>query len=110
VDIYVGNLPYSYGNQDLEALFSQHGSVTSARVVMDRETGRSRGFGFVEMPNDAEAQAAMAALNGTQVQGRALTVNQSKPRDPASRPMGGGGGGYRGGGGGGQGRGGGTRW
>ena len=109
MDIYVGNLPYTYGNQDLEALFSAHGQVASARVVMDRETGRSRGFGFVEMPNQTEAEAAIRALNGMDVQGRALTVNQSKPRDAGARPGGGMGGGRTGGGNRGGG-GGGSRW
>ncbi len=111
MDIYVGNLPYTYGNQDLEALFTAHGQVASARVVMDRETGRSRGFGFVEMPQQTEAEAAIRALNGMDVQGRALTVNQSKPRDAGARPGGGMGGGRSGGGGGGGSRGGGgPRW
>jgi len=109
MDIYVGNLPYTYGNQDLEALFTAHGQVSSARVVMDRETGRSRGFGFIEMPNQTEAEAAIGSLNGMDVQGRALTVNQSKPRDAGGRPGGGMGHGRSGGGGGGGG-GGGPRW
>jgi RNA recognition motif-containing protein len=96
MDIYVGNLPYTYGDQDLQALFSSHGTVASTRVVMDRETGRSRGFGFVEMPDQKEAEASILALNGHEVNGRALTVNQSKPRESGSR-TGGGYGGNRGG-------------
>src|SRR5262249_32677721 len=102
---------------DLEQLFAAHGSVRSAQVVMDRETGRSRGFGFVEMSNDQEAQAAIAALNGQQVDGRTLTVNEAKPREGGGGGRGGygggrGGGGYGGGGGGrgGQGGGGGRRY
>lgn len=100
--LYVGNLSFSVTGSDLEALFSEHGSVTSAQVISDRETGRSKGFGFVEMANDGEAQAAINALNGTQQQGRAITVNEARPRE--ERPGGGGGGGrggYGGGGGGG---------
>ena len=87
--LYVGNLGYEVGNADLQKLFEAHGAVTSATVVIDRSTGRSRGFGFVEMDSDAEAQAAITALNGQQFGGRALTVNEAKPRPP----MGGGGGG-----------------
>ncbi|MFN0135944.1 MAG: RNA recognition motif domain-containing protein [Phycisphaerae bacterium] len=96
--VYVGNLAYSVTSQDLEALFSPHGQVTSAQIIMDRETGRSKGFGFVEMASKSEADSAIAALNGTQQGGRNLTVNEAKPREPRS---GGGGGGYGGGGGGG---------
>lgn len=105
--IYVGNLPYSATDSSLRDLFAQHGNVDNSSVVMDRETGRSRGFGFVEMGNDAEAQAAIAALNGFNHEGRALTVNEARPKEP--RSFGGGGGGGRGGyggGGGGGGRGG----
>ncbi len=98
--LYVGNLPFSMSGSDLEQLFSQHGSVTSAQVISDRETGRSKGFGFVEMSSDSEAQAAMDALNGQQHEGRALTVNEARPREN----RGGGGGGGRGGYGGGRGR------
>ena len=87
MDIYVGNLPYTYGNQDLEALFSPFGQVTSARVVMDRETQRSRGFGFVEM-GGGEAQTAIQEMNGFQMGGRPLRVNEAQER-PA-RPKGGG--------------------
>lgn len=92
MNIYVGNLPYIFTDKDLENLFTPHGQVASARVVIDRETGRGRGFGFVEMPNQSEAQAGMLALSGKEVGGRALTVNESKPRElgrPASRPSGG---------------------
>jgi RNA recognition motif-containing protein len=97
--LYVGNLSYQVDSSELEQLFSAHGTVQSAEVVSDRMTGRSKGFGFVEMGTDEEAQAAIAALNGQQNNGRALTVNEAKPRE--DRPRGGGGGGYGGGGGGG---------
>jgi len=90
-NIYVGNLPWSTTTDELHAMFQQYGVVTRAQVVTDRETGRSRGFGFVEMPNEAEAQAAIAALNNYSVNGRPLTVNVAKPRE------GGGYGGRRGG-------------
>src|SRR6185369_14744926 len=95
-NIYVGNLPWSTTTDDLYAMFQQYGAVTRAQVVTDRETGRSRGFGFVEMPNEAEANAAIAALNEQPMNGRPLTVNVAKPREGG----GGGGGGGRGGGGG----------
>src|SRR3954469_14427624 len=102
--LYVGNLSFSATNESLTEAFSQYGTVTSAQIVMDRETGRSRGFGFVEM-NDG-ADQAIAAMNGAQLDGRTLTVNEAKPRE--DRPRGGGGrGGYGGGGGGGGGYGGG---
>ena len=91
MDIYVGNLPYTYGNEDLEALFSPYGQVASARAVTDRETGRSRGFGFVEMPDKAQAEEAIRVLNGKDVNGRALTVNESRPKE-GGRSSGGGGG------------------
>ena len=113
--LYVGNLSYNVSNADLEQLFGQHGTVESADVIMDRATGRSKGFGFVEMASDAEAQAAVAALNGKDYGGRPLTVNEAKPRpDSGGRGVrggsggggGGGRGGYGGGGGGGGGRGG----
>ena len=96
--LYVGNLGYSVSNSDLEQMFSPHGTVDSAQVIEDRSTGQSKGFGFVEMGSDAEAQAAITALNGQDHDGRALTVNEAKPRAPRS-----GGGGYGGGGGGGGG-------
>jgi RNA recognition motif-containing protein len=101
--LYVGNLPYSVSDSDLQEMFAPHGSVQSAQVIMDRDTGRSKGFGFVEMGSEAEAQAAIAALNGQEREGRPLTVNEARPK-----PEGGGGGrgGYGGGGGGGGGRGG----
>ena len=99
--LYVGNLSYDTTNEALQQLFSAHGTVDSAQVIMDRETGRSKGFGFVEMSTDQEAQAAIAALDGQQSGGRALKVNEAKPRE--DRPRGGGGGGYGGGGGGGGG-------
>ena len=93
--IYVGNLPWSYSSSDLEALFKQYGEVTSAEVVQDRESGRSRGFGFVEMANDAEFEAAVNGLNGADCGGRPLVVNEARERAPRT-----GGGGYGGGGGG----------
>ena len=108
MNIYVGNLSFDETDQTLETTFANHGEVQSARVVTDRETGRSRGFGFVEMPQQQEAEAAVAALNGTDQGGRTLTVNESKPREGGSGGgRGGGGGGGRGGGGGGYGGGGG---
>src|SRR5882757_5102175 len=96
--LYVGNLSYGVTSSDLEQLCAQHGTVKSAEVINDRETGRSKGFGFVQMGSDEEAQAVIAALNGQQNDGRALTVNEAKPREERPR---GGGGGYGGGGGGG---------
>jgi len=103
--LYVGNLSYDVDSSELEKLFSAHGTVASAQIISDRETGRSKGFGFVEMNSDSEAQAAIAALNGQDYQGRTLTVNEARPRE--ERPGGFGGGGGRGGGGGGYGGGGG---
>ena len=116
--LYVGNLPYSFRDDDLQQAFAAHGAVSSAKVMMERDTGRSKGFGFVEMGSDAEAQAAIAAMNGQQYGGRGLVVNEARPMEP--RPPrsggfgggaggGGGGGGYGGGGGGGYGGGGGGR-
>ena len=106
--LYVGNLSYRVSSSDLELMMSQFGKVESAEVVSDRETGRSKGFGFVEMGTDEEAQAAIAALSGKEHEGRTLTVNEAKPREPRSGGFGGGGGGgrggYGGGGGGGYGR------
>ena len=109
--LYVGNLSYQVDSSELEQMFSAHGTVSSAEVVSDRMTGRSKGFGFVEMGTDEEAQKAIAALNGQQNNGRALTVNEAKPREERPRGGGGGGGGYGGGGRGGDrgGRGGGGR-
>ena len=89
--LYVGNLPYSATSEELNALFAAHGAVKSSDVIMDRETGRSKGFGFVEMGADAEAKAAIAAMNGVQMNGRALTVNEAKPREPRTGGFGGGG-------------------
>src|SRR5436190_686389 len=98
--LYVGNLSYSVDGSELEQLFGQHGQVVSAQIINDRDTGRSKGFGFVEMANDDEAQNAINALNGQQHGGRTLTVNEARPRE--ERAGGGGGrGGYAGGGGGG---------
>jgi RNA recognition motif-containing protein len=106
--LYVGNLGYGVTDSDLQKMFEAHGSVQSAQVVMDRDTGRSKGFGFVEMGSDQEAQAAIAALNGQDSGGRPLTVNEARPK--TERPRGGSGrGGYGGGGGGGYGGGGGGR-
>jgi RNA recognition motif-containing protein len=78
--LYVGNLAYSVTDSDLQTMFSPHGAVATAQVIMDRETGRSKGFGFVEMDNRDQAQAAITALNGHEMDGRALTVNEAKPR------------------------------
>ena len=103
--LYVGNLSYDVSSSDLEALLSAHGTVLSAEVITDRSTGRSKGFGFVEMDSQAEAQAAIAALDGQPHGDRTLTVNEAKPREPRSGGGGGGGrgrGGYGGGGGGGR--------
>src|ERR687883_585566 len=107
-NIYVGNLVWDCTADDLLALFQEHGAVTRAQVITDRETGRSRGFGFVEMDDDAEAQRAIEALNGADFRGRPLTVNEARPREDRG-PGGGGrsGGGYGGGRGGGGGYGGG---
>ena len=103
--LYVGNLSYNIRDNDLEQAFGQYGSVASAKVMMERDTGRSKGFGFVEMGTDAEALAAIEGLNGHTLDGRALTVNEARPMEP--RPAGGGFGGGRSGGGGGGGYGGG---
>nr|WP_206026677.1 RNA-binding protein [Rubrivivax benzoatilyticus] len=114
--MYVGNLAYSVRDDSLQQAFAQFGTVTSAKVMMDRETGRSKGFGFVEMGSDAEAQAAINGMNGQSLEGRAVVVNEARPRE--DRPGGfrsgggggyGGGGSYGGGGGGGYGGGGGGR-
>lgn len=104
--LYVGNLSFSVDSTALERLFAEYGTVESATVVSDRESGRSRGFGFVEMSTNEEAEAAINALNGQENGGRALTVNEAKPREDRPRGGGGGGGGFggpRGGGGGGRG-------
>ena len=99
--LYVGNLPYSYRDSDLEQAFGQFGAVTSAKVMMERDTGRSKGFGFVEMGSDAEAQAAISGMNGQPLGGRSVVVNEARPMESRPRGFGGGGGGYGGGGGGG---------
>ncbi|MCM8543113.1 MAG: RNA-binding protein, partial [Lentisphaeraceae bacterium] len=122
MNIYVGNLPYTANEEDLKELFSNHGEVTSVRIITDRDTGQSKGFGFIDMSNDDEATSAIEALEGAEFQGRNLRVNQSKPKEDRPRGGGGGfrggggggnrggsGGGYRGGGGGGYGGGGGSR-
>ena len=114
--LYVGNLPYTFRDSDLEQTFSQYGSVSSAKVMMARDTGRSKGFGFVEMGSDAEAQAAIQGVHGQNFGGRDLVVNEARPMEPRAPRSGGGGygggaggGGYGGGGGGGYGGGGGGR-
>ena len=108
MNIYVGNLSWNLKDQDLQDLFASHGEVSSAKIVLDKFTNRSKGFGFVEMTNDDEAQAAISALNGTEVDGRNIVVNESRPKPEGSggggfkkRSFGGGGGGYKGGSGGG---------
>ena len=112
--LYVGNLPYTVRDEDLQQSFGQFGAVTSAKVMMERDTGRSKGFGFVEMGSDAEAQAAIAGMNGHSLGGRSITVNEARPMEARPPRTGGfgGGGGYGGGdrsGGGGYGGGGGSR-
>ena len=109
--LYVGNLPYSVRDEDLQQSFGQFGAVTSAKVMMERDTGRSKGFGFVEMASDAEAQAAINGMNGQPLGGRSVVVNEARPmeaRPPRTGGFGGGGGGYGGGSGGGGGYGGGA--
>jgi RNA recognition motif-containing protein len=98
--LYVGNLAYSVRDESLQQRFAEFGTVTSAKVMMDRDTGRSKGFGFVEMGSDAEAQAAIRGLNGQSVDGRDLVVNEARPKEDRPGGFGGGGGGRRGGGGG----------
>jgi RNA recognition motif-containing protein len=115
--LYVGNLPYSVGDSDLESMFTAYGTVRSAQVIQDRDTGQSKGFGFVEMGSDEEAQAAINALNGKDMNGRSVTVNEARPKTEGGGRggrggysgggggrggYGGGGGGYGGGGGGGR--------
>jgi cold-inducible RNA-binding protein len=105
--LYVGNLPYSFRDEDLQQAFAAHGTVSSAKVMMERDTGRSKGFGFVEMGSDAEAQAAINGMNGQQYGGRGLVVNEARPMEPRAPRSGGfggggGGGGYGGGAGGGR--------
>ncbi len=99
--LYVGNLPYSVRDGDLEQAFSQFGQVSSAKVMMERDTGRSKGFGFVEMASEPEAQAAIQGMHGQALGGRNLVVNEARPMEPRP-PRSGGGGGYGGGGGGGN--------
>ncbi len=106
MDIYVGNLAYEVRDDDLQDAFTAFGEVESARVIMDRDTGRSRGFGFVKMPNQEEGQAAIDALNDSEIQGRPVRVREAEERQPRSGGFGGGGGGFNRGGGGGGGRGG----
>jgi RNA recognition motif-containing protein len=101
--LYCGNLSFNVTSSDLDQLFAQYGTVQSAEVISDRETGRSKGFGFVEMSNDQEAQAAIAGVNGTEHDGRTLTVNEARPKENRGGGGGGGGRGYGGGGGGGRG-------
>ena len=101
--LYVGNLPYSFRDEDLQQAFAAHGTVSSAKVMMERDTGRSKGFGFVEMGSDAEAQAAINGMNGQQYGGRGLVVNEARPMEPRAPRSGGFGGGTGGGGGGGYG-------
>jgi RNA recognition motif-containing protein len=101
--IYVGNLAYGVSSSDLQQMFEAHGTVQSAQVIMDRDTGRSKGFGFVEMDSDHEAQTAIAALNGKEVDGRTLTVNEARPKESGGGRGGYGGGDGRGGYGGGRG-------
>ena len=99
--LYVGNLPYSVRDEDLQQAFGEFGTITSAKVMMERDTGRSKGFGFVEMGSDAEAQAAINGMNGQSLGGRSITVNEARPmeaRPPRTGGFGGGGGGYGGGG------------
>jgi len=97
--LYVGNLSYNVSNSDLEQQFGAHGAVQSAQIIIDRDTGRSKGFGFVEMGSDAEAQAAISAMNGKEMDGRAITVNEARPQTAGGGGGGGGFGGKRGGGG-----------
>ena len=97
MNIYVGNLPYQTTEDDLHDLFKAYGEVKSVNVITDRDTGRSKGFGFVEMPNDSEAQAAMEALDNKDLDGREIKVNQARPRKPRRSGGGGGGRGYGGG-------------
>ena len=98
--LYVGNLPYTVRDEDLQQSFGAFGSITSAKVMMERDTGRSKGFGFVEMGNDAEAQAAIAGMNGQSLGGRSITVNEARPMEARPPRTGGFGGGSSGGGGG----------
>jgi len=109
MNIFVGSLPFKLGEADLKELFEAYGEVSSVKLINDRETGRSKGFGFVEMPDDESAQQAITALNGTEVSGRTIAVSQAEERKPSDRKSFGGGGGGNRGGGGGYGGGGGNR-
>ena len=100
MNLYIGNLSWSISEPELQQTFEAYGVVSSCKIVKDKMTNRSKGFGFVEMPNDDEANAAITALNGKDVKGRNISVNEARPRE--ERPQSGGGGGYRGGGGGGN--------
>ncbi|WP_319502878.1 RNA-binding protein [uncultured Draconibacterium sp.] len=102
MNIYIGNLPFNMGEEDLREIFEEYGEVASAKIIMDKFTGRSKGFGFIEMEDDSEANKAIEELNNAEVAGRNIKVNESKPRENNNR--GGGGGGYNRGGGGGYGR------
>ena len=97
--LYVGNLSFNTSNNDLTDMFAEFGAVQSSNIIEDRETGRSRGFGFVEMSSKSEGEAAISALNGKEIDGRELKVNEAKPREDRGGSRGGGGGGYGGGGG-----------
>ena len=108
--LYVGNLSFDTSTQDLEQMFGEHGTVESTNIIEDRDTGRSRGFAFVEMSSQAEGQTAISELNGKEVDGRELKVNEAKPRESGGGNRGGGGGGRGGYGGGGNRGGGGSRW
>ncbi len=109
-NIYVGNLSYEATEDDIRQAFEAHGEVSSVQIIMDKMTGRSRGFGFVEMPEKTQAQAAITALNLQEIRGRAITVNEARPKGEGGGGGGGGRGGYGGGGGGGRGGRGGGRW
>ncbi|BCS97388.1 hypothetical protein DSLASN_30200 [Desulfoluna limicola] len=100
MNIYVGNIAYNMSDDELRSVFENFGDVDSARIITDRDTGRSKGFGFVEMPDEDQASAAVEALNGSDMMGRTLTVNEARPKKPRNDYGGGGGGGRRGGGGG----------
>ena len=110
IRVYVGNLSFSTTEETLQAQFGAYGQVDEVAIITDRDTGRPRGFAFVTMSNDAEAKAAVEALNGTDLDGRTITVNEARPKTEGGGRGGGGGGGYRGGGGGGAGGGRGKRW
>ncbi|MFN0011431.1 MAG: RNA recognition motif domain-containing protein [Phycisphaerales bacterium] len=110
IKIYVGNLPFRTTEDELRGMFAEHGEVASAAIVLDRDTGRPRGFGFIEMSDDGQARSAIEKLNGFSMEGRALVVNEARPREAGGGGRGGGGGGWGGGGGGRSGGGGGGGW